>query len=51
MKHLLSPKMLLISGVQLLLGLAAPAADEKKLNHPQPRELPRSSEISEAVSG
>ena len=34
MKHLLSPKVLLISGVQLLLGLTAPAADEQKTESP-----------------
>ena len=34
MKHLLSPKVLLIGGLQLLLGLTAPAADEQKTVQP-----------------
>ena len=34
MKDLLSPKVLLIGGVQLLLGLTAPAADEQKAAQP-----------------
>jgi beta-lactamase class A len=34
MKHLLSRKALLVGGVQLLLGLTAPAADEQKPGQP-----------------
>jgi beta-lactamase class A len=34
MKHLLSRKALLVGGVQLLLGLTAPAADEQKSGQP-----------------
>ena len=34
MKEVLSPKVLLIGGIQLWLGLAAPAADEQKAAQP-----------------
>ena len=48
MKHLLSPKVLLISGVQLLLGLTAPAADEQKT---EPPAAARIAEIERDLGG
>jgi beta-lactamase class A len=48
MKHLLSPKVLLISGVQLLLGLTVPAADEQKT---EPRAAARIAEIERDLGG
>jgi beta-lactamase class A len=48
MKHFVSPNVLLIGGVQLLLGLTAPAADEQKTAQPAAARI---AEIERGVQG